>query len=296
MPDNTVLFSIITPVFNSEKFIARCIESVQQQNFKNYEYLIIDGGSTDSTVAKIARYQDKDSRIKIYSEHDEGVYDAMNKGISISKGKWMYFLGSDDYFYSNTVLDTISKAITKYNTDIIYGDVWHEQLNSVYDGCFGIEKLLKHNICHQAIFFKKNVFDRIGKYSLKYKKKADYNFNLHCWINGVKHVYYNEVIAFYSTGGLSSIGKDVDFEKDYPINTVKFLFESIRKPISKIDILSKIFRKVIMRYSFRYFINFLLKMDHYGLKIVALVWMILSLPFIVFNNFLTKRVFRKSGY
>lgn len=102
-------FSIITVCLNSEKTIETTIKSVLAQTYTDFEYIIIDGKSSDKTLNIINRY--KDPRIKIISEKDKGLFDAMNKGISLSKGKWIHILNSDDYYYSKDSLIKASKVL-----------------------------------------------------------------------------------------------------------------------------------------------------------------------------------------
>src|SRR5688572_23331397 len=99
------MFSIIIPTLNSEAHIRRSLESVLHQSFPNFEILIVDGLSVDQTLSIVQ--QENDARITTYSEKDHGIYDAMNKGITLAKGKWLYFLGSDDVLYDNNVFQDV---------------------------------------------------------------------------------------------------------------------------------------------------------------------------------------------
>ena len=99
--------SIITPTLNAGKTLEACILSVVNQTYLNKEYLIIDGLSTDGTPGMVKKYADIYPYIKWISEKDAGIYEAMNKGIDLSSGEWIYFLGADDRFYSDRVLDDI---------------------------------------------------------------------------------------------------------------------------------------------------------------------------------------------
>src|SRR4051812_5182325 len=108
---NLPFFTIIIPVFNSEKTIDIAIGSVLNQQYTSYEVLIIDGLSKDNTLEKVRSYND--ARIKIHSEKDSGIYDAMNKGIAKATGTWLMFLGSDDELHDNNVLADIHDAIDK---------------------------------------------------------------------------------------------------------------------------------------------------------------------------------------
>lgn len=210
--DKKIYFSIIIPTFNSAATLQKCLDSVIQQTYTNFEILIIDGVSTDNTL-EIAR-QFNDNRIKIISEPDQGIYDAMNKGIIMAKGEWLYFLGSDDEINSKSVFSNIS-AFDLNNVHVIYGNVEFPG-KIIYDGQFNFEKILEKNICHQAIIYHYSIFKKLGMYNLKYKIAADYAFNLKWFFNdNIKNVYISIIIANYSLNGISSIHRDVQFEKDF---------------------------------------------------------------------------------
>ena len=102
-------FSIIIPTFNSEKTLDIALSSIVVQSYQNFEVLIIDGLSTDSTIDIAKKHQKVFPNIKIKSEKDNGIYDAMNKGIALAKGEWLYFMGSDDSLYNDDVLNQICK-------------------------------------------------------------------------------------------------------------------------------------------------------------------------------------------
>lgn len=171
----------------------------------------MDGGSVDSTVAIAESFHD--DRIKVSSEPDQGVYDAMNKGIDLAKGKWLYFLGGDDYLLNDRVLETVFTH--DFDVDILYGDVESQHLGKEYSGEWQISQIM-YNRCHQCIFYKKKLFDRLGKYELKYHVLADRAFNLKVFFNRtVKAQYLPVKIAHFSSGGLSSMMIDEVFYQDF---------------------------------------------------------------------------------
>ena len=130
--------SIIIPTFNSASVLPKALGSIVSQTFTDWEVLIMDGVSTDDTL-KVAQSYD-DSRIRIYSEPDKGIYDAMNKGIKKAQGEWLYFLGSDDWLLNATVLNQIfSNDIEKY--DVIYGDVESTHLDQLHHGEWDMMKI-----------------------------------------------------------------------------------------------------------------------------------------------------------
>ena len=148
------------------------------------------------------------------SESDNGIYDAMNKGISKSKGDFIYFLGGDDLLYDNSVLLITSTRLINKNT-IYYGNVLFKSKNIFYDGKFNSLKIVTRNICHQSIFYTKNVFQN-QTFDTKYKIFADYVLNLKLFGNSNYSFKYIPVtIALYNDKGISgSNGIDINFKND----------------------------------------------------------------------------------
>ena len=204
--------SIIIVVFNGAKTIGRTIESVLGQTYKNLELLIIDGGSTDGTIEILEN--SKSDKLFFTSEPDKGIYDAMNKGIEKASGEWIFFLGDDDHFFNDNVLQSIFSNPGTENVDFVYGNVKSEYYKKLYDGKFDYEKLLQKNISHQAIFYRKNIFSKIGLYNLNYKTHADWDFNLRCFENEeIKIKFENSTVAEFGKGGVSS-NYDVPFLRE----------------------------------------------------------------------------------
>lgn len=281
------LISVITPVYNGEKFIGECIQKVQKQTFRGFEHIIMDGVSKDNTVAIVKKYTGDFQNVILHSEKDKGIYDAMNKGIALAKGEWLFFLGCDDYFFEEDVLEKVAAFIAANpQLQLIYGNVWYEKLARLYDGAFGIEKILKHNICHQSIFYHKKVFEISGSYNLLYKIEADYEFNLRCWLGGkIRHSFIPLTVAFFADGGFSATARDANMVANYP----EMIVQQIRKGNwlcgKKINLLSKAFRKIWIREGFK-------KMLATGFKtqgassidFIALFWMFVSLPYYIIKR------------
>lgn len=204
--------SIVTVVFNGAITLESTILSVINQGFKNIEYVIIDGGSTDGTIDIINKYQDK---ISFWvSEPDKGIYDAMNKGIKHSKGEYIYFLGCDDILIDEFVLEKVSEfLINKYK--VYYGNVIFKKRNLLYDGKFNSFKIVTRNISHQCIFYPKDVFFDF-QYNIKYKIYADYDLNLKLFNHRKFSFDYIPVtIALFNDEGVSGLNVlDSNFEKD----------------------------------------------------------------------------------
>ncbi|NCT42717.1 MAG: glycosyltransferase [Microcystis aeruginosa G11-09] len=176
------LVTIITVVFNGEKHLEQAIQSVISQSYNNVEYIIIDGGSTDSTIDIIRKYDDQ---IDYWlSEPDEGIYDAMNKGWKLSQGDYIYYLGSDDILL-NIPSQSIQKASLN-NTDIIHGNV-------IMDN--GQLRISRYN---PLIVFK----------NTKYKIYADFDLNQKIYKMSASSIKDKSTIAFFRLGGASSSYQD----------------------------------------------------------------------------------------
>ena len=203
--------SVIIPTFNSGKVIRRCLESILSQTFKDFEVLVMDGGSADATAEIVQSFGDK--RVLLFSEPDKGIYDAMNKGIIASSGKWLYFLGSDDYLLGP---DVFSRVFVPDNQvyDVLYGDVEASCLPPYFQGEWTMETI-SYNRCHQAIFYRKTVFEKLGHYDLRYKVYADMDMNLKWFFSpDLSSKYIPVTIAHYSEGGFSATHKDDVFLED----------------------------------------------------------------------------------
>jgi len=196
------VFSIIVPTLNSSKTIGSCLDSILNQTFNDFEILIMDGLSNDNTLAIIET--SKDSRIRIYSAKDKGIYDAMNKGINLAKGEWLYFLGSDDYLFYNALEKVFFAAEKNEKIDLIYGNILLE--GDELPKKLKIKKydIIRGTICHQAIFYKANLFEKLGMYSNKYLYISDWIFNVKVFLSSSKVKYINFTIAVFGTNGESN--------------------------------------------------------------------------------------------
>ena len=211
-----MILTIIIPSYQLGHAIGEALDSIRQQDFSDYEVLIMDGGSTDSTASVVAKASDLP--ITFIQEKDSGVYDAMNKGIELAKGKWLYFMGADDSLRKGILCD-IHQLLHEENADMLYGNVILSSNGAKYDGEFNLDKLLCiGNICHQAIFYRNSVFKVLGKYNTKYKIWADWDFNIKFFKDGsLVAKYFDKVVAFYDNqSGLSSNNHDAILSKEIP--------------------------------------------------------------------------------
>ena len=198
--------SIIIPTYNSADTLSKTLESIIEQNFLDIECWLIDGSSTDNTLNIIKEFNTKYKFIKYISEPDKGIYDSMNKGIALAKGDYLYFMGSDDTFQNSNTLNDFMLLDFIGNADFIYGDVVFKHSKIRYGEEKNYLKLIKNleNICHQSIFYSKNLFSKIGNYDLRFPLYADFNFNIKCFKDvSISKEYVNKVICIYNEKGAS---------------------------------------------------------------------------------------------
>lgn len=224
-----MMFSIIIPTYNCKNVLEAAIQSVIKQTYENYEIVIIDGGSNDGTLDLIKSYVLKyPDAVRYISEQDKGIYDAMNKGIDFAHGKWLFFLGSDDYFYSETVFQNLHDFIDKNPCEVVYGDISGVAFNGRRSADFSLTDLINRNLCHQGIFFNKHVFSKVGVFDLKYKAHADWDHNMRWFFNTeIKKKYIPLIISEYADGGFSSVNGDTIFEKDKDFKIIEYGWKSL---------------------------------------------------------------------
>lgn len=204
MDSKQLKVSVVTVCYNAVKSIEETMLSVLNQSYKNIEYIIIDGGSTDGTVDIIKKYAD---RLAYWvSEPDKGIYDAMNKGIAFATGDYLYFLGADDTLINHSIINEVFGTFDFRNkNDVIYGNVIIQPSGKIYDGKFSRWKLIRKNICHQAIFYPKSALKK-HQYTLRYRAYADYYENIRLWGIGYKFKYIPISVANFVVGGFSIKG------------------------------------------------------------------------------------------
>lgn len=196
------LVSIITVVKNSEKYLEKTIQSVINQIYDNIEYIIIDGVSTDRTLDVVRKYK---NRIDYWvSESDQGIYDAMNKGINLARGEWLNFMNAGDRFYKNNTIGKIFLG-NNYEADFVYGDckVEYDLKYSRIQQAGEIENLWKGMIfSHQSLFTKCEVFKKY-KFNINNKIGADFEFIYNCYKNKYRFYNLHFPVAVNLAGGLS---------------------------------------------------------------------------------------------
>ena len=195
--------SIITVTFNSEKYLEQTISSVINQNYPNLEYIIIDGNSTDNTLNIIKKYEKSISYW--ISEKDNGIYDAINKGILVSTGEYIGIINSDDWYEENT-LNYIYNIINNDKSEIIHGvlRLWDNKIKIGLQG-YTSDFLKNGMISHPTCFVKRNVYIKVAYYDTRYKIAADFDFMLKCYFNyKIKFNYIEFILANFRLSGISN--------------------------------------------------------------------------------------------
>ena len=208
------LVSIITPTFNASNRILETLDSVLRQDRSLFEYIVVDGCSTDDTATVI---QTRDANIRVIQEPDRGLYDAMNKGIAAASGRYLYFIGAGDRLHDN-VLERVASAVPAHDRGLIYGNFHLPDDPTDYYG--EVSKwflLLVYNICHQSAFYGREVFEHLGSYDLRYRIRADYALNIAAFCDDrIEKRYLDLCIADYAADGISSVDEDEAFKRDFP--------------------------------------------------------------------------------
>jgi len=261
-----VKLSIITINLNNAKGLQKTIESVVNQTFKDLEYIVIDGGSTDGSVEIIKKYADK---INYWiSEPDTGIYNAMNKGIAVAKGEYLQFLNSGDWLYSSSILENVFSL--NRNEDLLYGNIVtykgeNKCIPDIYPNEITAFRLFNTTICHQSIFHKKKLFEK-NYYNEKNRVVSDWEFLLQTVIvNNCSTYKINEFIVYLDGIDSKNWGKLIQEERaivlknyfpqriinDYEfftslINDPLFHFLSILHPYAKLKKSVKLFIKILL--------------------------------------------------
>jgi len=205
------LISLISVVYNDKDNLESTIRSVLAQQTDNFEYIIVDGGSTDGTLSVISRYESDIDHV--ISEPDKGIYDAMNKGISVARGKYLNFLNAGDSYFDSSCLQKVEQALVKDKPEILYGKAAYlagtpEESYSYVVGeqVEGKELFSSIPICHQVMFYQRSLFQEFGLYSQELRIVADYEWLIRYYKerkNLAGMSFFDEVLVKYPMTGLS---------------------------------------------------------------------------------------------
>lgn len=226
-----MFISIITPTFNSEKTLKNCLTSVKNQKFEDYEHIIIDNCSNDKTIQIIKKFNN--TKLRLISEDDKGIYDGMNKGISKSFGDYLLFLNSDDQLIDQFFLFNVNKILSKNKIDILYSNIIYKKnllgLSRKYivGDVLNVNKFGNH-IPHPGTLIKKKYLINMEYFDLKYKISSDFDFFIRAKKNkNTSYYYYNKFTVLMSPGGASSgfqniVKANIECFKSLRKNKVRF--------------------------------------------------------------------------
>ncbi len=223
------VISIITVVYNGAATLEATIQSILQQSYENIEHLIIDGGSTDGTVNIIQRFQHRIARW--VSEKDNGIYDAMNKGAMSAHGEWILFMNSGDTFCGPAVLQAIFSRELPPHVDVIYGNTVRKNSRNILHPPAKIDRKYFYfeTLCHQSIFARRELFERIGKFSSRYRIIADREWLFRVTMAGGRFAHADVEVCVWDAEGFSSANAQVsqlevsDFQSRYFTRGERFL-------------------------------------------------------------------------
>jgi glycosyltransferase involved in cell wall biosynthesis len=255
-----MVISIITVTYNSAATLAYTLESVKDQDYKHVEHILVDGGSSDDTVDIIKSYPHVK---KWVSEKDNGLYDAINKGIGMASGDVIGILNSDDFYPGKGVLSSIAETFIGQKVDAVYGDIAFvnpDKLDKVVRH-YSSRHFAPHKFAygympaHPSFYVKKDIHNKFGLYKPGYKIAADYELLMRfIYKHHISYAYINEILVYMRTGGVSNknifsrytLNKEIIKAcKENGVNTnmavlslkyMKKIFEYIRpmvKPVSK---------------------------------------------------------------
>lgn len=200
-------FSLITVCFNAERSIASALQSASDQTCRDFENVVVDGASTDSTLEVVSRFDDLP--LVVTSEPDQGIYDAMNKGVARSKGEVLYFLNADDRLHDPDVLARVQQVFVENpEVDLVWGNVVYTNPNGSSlirrFNHINNRNLIFLDLNHQGAFARRRLFDRIGCFNTRFRINADYDWFLRAVRSGAKWKYFDLKIACFHTAGMHS--------------------------------------------------------------------------------------------
>lgn len=267
-----ILLSVITINYNDAGGLQKTIDSVVNQTWKEFEYLVIDGGSTDESPALIEAY--KNQIAYSISEKDSGIYNAMNKGIKTAKGKYLLFLNSGDYLVSDTVFENVFSSFAS-DTDFICGHLYYEQSGKAvikeHPEQMTFSYLISKTVYHPSTFIKRTLFEQYGLYNENNKIVSDWEFFFKTMgLNGASYMKIDTTITHFDMNGISSVQEDrVKEEKlrvfksylPYVFNNEndRYIFDKFRESNKRFRLLREIEKYPFLRKAVTVFLLIIVK-------------------------------------
>ena len=214
--------SIITVCFNAENTIEKTIKSIIEQTSTEFEWVVVDGNSTDRTneIIKeyILKFEQKGVKVNYHSEQDKGIYDAMNKGAQRAIGEYLTYMNADDLYYQKDSIEQVIATLKNTSADIIYGDTCFIKPNEQYiEKAKTIETITYHiPFCPQSAFVRSEL-QRQLQFDTQFRISADYDFFLRAYLNGKKFQKIDQVIAYFTFGGASNKNLIKTYKEDVAV-------------------------------------------------------------------------------
>lgn len=216
------LISIVIPTFRSATLLPGAIDSLAAQTWRDFELIVSDGASDDGT-AELARSRAAAlPALQVDSRPDSGVYDAINRGIALARGQWVLVLGSDDRLHAPDTLAQAAAALLTSSAELVHGDVRMMAASpdgvaagGRYAGPMPLARLLKANICQQAIFYRRGLLQRLGGFEPRYRLWADWAFNLRAAFEAPPQ-WIDLIVADYAATGMSARQSDAVLQAELP--------------------------------------------------------------------------------
>jgi len=219
------LITVVMPVLNAARFLPRSLGSLAEQQWRQFEVVLVDGGSEDGTVELATRMLTAASiphRIDVVPR--SGIYDAMNHGVEVAQGDWIYVMGSDDKLLASDVFEAMAPSLQQVRPDVlvVHGDVWIEEPGYRYGQKWDLRRLLDRNISHQSAFYRRCKIRSLGiEYNPRYSLYADWDYNLRLLSLG-RFCYVPLPVASYACTGASSQRVDERFLAEKEANALRY--------------------------------------------------------------------------
>lgn len=215
--------SVVLPTMNSQAVVGAALQSLAAQTWRDFEVLVCDGASRDGTLAVVRSFEDQLPALHIDSRPDSGVYDAVNRGVKASRGEWFLVLGSDDRLHAPDTLEQVARQLrAAADALMVYGDVRMMAANPCgvppggrFAGPMPLKRWFVANVCQQAIFYRRRLFDQLGGFELRYRLYADWAFNLRAAFIAPPR-WVDVVVSDYAATGMSASAGDAPFIADLP--------------------------------------------------------------------------------
>ncbi len=203
--------SIVTVTYNARRHLAECLSSVLAQTYADIELIVVDGASTDGTLSLVREYEPRFAgRMRWVSEPDDGLYDAMNKGVALATGELIGMLNADDVYPPDAVADAVATWRAYPDAGVVYGDTCNIDEDSKPTLArpappeVTLEVMMEGMIvCHQSMFVTAETYAQVGGYDTRYRILADYEFLMRCIRSGVRFAYTGSNLSLFRTGGAS---------------------------------------------------------------------------------------------